>query len=923
MSSSASSASAQLKQQGNAFYAEHKLGEAYRCYREASKLSPDEAIYIANQSAVLFEAGLYSACIETSDLALSKMSSNEAQVDSTGLRERLLLRKAKAAFFSQNFELAQSCLRDAPSTAGEEWKNLLRSCQSYREHQQRCSDSENSPLAFECSVPSLRGSLMPPFEHPISEDTPTSIFHPSTTNIDANLLTIGASEAENDKESKKNVNLLFAHTTDPRHLITSLKHAQQLLESQKDKKKADLVVHVLETNPKILARFVLMLFVMGHRDLDETRSRQASEFVYFLWIGLGLIPPHWTMLHETLHEICKLSYNLETWRLDAKSAWIKFGDEVDLKKVRDVWITWGSTTEEKEIAAKKLTEAIDLRRKSRDQPPQKKRSQLPSPLEQALRKSPECSRELDFFNENRLVLPRPPLLEGDKTLPPKSMHTWMLNPTIDVSDPSLCIKDGNNDWIFESRPDAIFPFGRSQPRQDLTPCSMYAASQIYDAILAIKSLKESSNLKIKFFCGQYTDMCDVGSRIGSIVRDESLKFDRIHSGSNSDVIGLFSTFLVSSMILSPRPTSAFYTPLGEHITIRGPLAHKYTYESLDHLLWNKLRLEKSHISSRLGMSVSPISSSTSTSSDQSSGILLLWQRNGIGKGENTRFSGKSGSNLDESELKDSFSFVDDLYKTEKAYKTEFVLQNVFSLCTIPAPSETSVLEPSSANMTSFLRFTTLLLQCGHPVHWVSQAIEKIISGEIKVALLDDPTQAHHAKKPTALATAPYVMELRTLSSILSRSLAPINFSSPLFPANINGCHWFQAENVAIHNYVPTRRLPTNPSVVALIVDKKISFEGKNSKLSLVERLSTTEGQSNYYQLLQQHAKDINVVSAVYWTGPSRIDEPSKVTFGFWLPEDFVAASQPPHNFSIVLFRLDIYLCIGISSLSSMTCTTAD
>lgn len=901
----------QCKAQGNKLYGEHKLSEAYKCYSEASKLSPEDAVFIANKSAVLFEAGLYDAAIAVSEEALQKLPNHDA--DNKGLEERLRLRKAKSAFLAGNFSSAVSILESSTPTANDEWKRLLVNSKAYLERSTRCADPENAPFAFDCAVPTLKGSLLLPFrvfDRPFTYETPLSILRSHNSSLDTRVFDLGA---QSGSKASNGLNFLFAQNSDPRHLLLTLKHAHSLIEAEKIEDPPKISCHILETNARVLARFVLLLYVLGHRDLDENRSRMASDFAYFLWLSEGLIPPHWTMLRETLHELCKLSFNLQTWSLDPRSSWITFADERDLKMVRDVWITQGNATEDEAVSRENFAARLKTLSTAAKDESHKKKTSLPSSLEKQLRQSPECSRELDFFNQHRVPLPRPTLLEGDKELPPKSMKQWLANPTLDISDAATAVK-GEKIEIFEARPDAIFPFGRAQPSQDPTPPSLYASAQLFDFAIAIKSLKERAKLELRFWCGQFTDLCDVGSRIGGIVLEEGLSFDRIHTGSLCDSIGLLSTFVTSTWLLSPHPSSSFYTSFGEQVTLKTSHAQKYAYESVDHILWNRLRMERQHVLSRFGFSVNTIS--TSNSNDNSAHVTLVWQRND--KGDNVELSSLGTS---ESDVNRGLSRVDALNKANEAYKTEFMLQNVFGLCVLPAPvSVTQIQEPAAANMATFLRFTTLLLRHGHPVHWVSQTIEKLAGEDIKISILKDPLAASNERKPVHVSTHPYMMELRTLLTIQSIGVkVPTNLDHPLLE-DIANCHWFQAENALVHNYAPTLKWPYNPSIIALIVNKSIKFD---AQLSLVERLSTCEGQSNFREILQKHAKDVSIVSAVYWTGPAKLDEESKVTFGFWLPAPFVAACQPVHQHSIILYRTDIYLCLGLSSLSAMACKTAE
>jgi tetratricopeptide (TPR) repeat protein len=909
MSSTLKQRSQQLKLQGNKLYGEHRFEEAYNCYREASKLEPDNPIYIANQSAVLFETGLYPSCIALCDIAISRLN---GQVDATSLSGRLTLRKAKSYFLTGNYENARLCLIQLADESDTEWKTLMASVKEHQERDKQCHRTENPPLAFDCSVPSIRGSLQPifySFDIPISHVNPTSIFQSNSSAFYPSILDLRQKPAGFEQNS---YNLLFAHNTDPRHILETLMDAKSHIGSETTADSMTMVIHVLESNPRILAKMILILFVMGHPDLDEARSRIASEFVYFLWLGVGLIPPHWTMLSETLHEICKLSFNLETWRLDPRSSWIRFGDERDLKLVRDCWIIWGTATEDQTRSKSSLVAQIDRLKLASSDHIQRKHAKI---VDQSFNSKLECVREVDFFNRFRIILPRPPLLEGDKEVPPKSMFSWMLNPTMDVSDPLSTEQTENKRWLPEPRPDAIYPFGKSQPRDQLMSFALYTSGKIFDTIMSINYLRKSGKLELRGFCGQFLDLCDVGSRLGSIVKEEEISFDRIHTGNLSESIGVMETWLNSTLLLSKHPHSAFFTCLGEQNQLQtsSSTSKLASYENLDHLLWNKLRLEKSHLHARFGLDIHSINDST-----------LVWSLSTLSPHDSSLLAS-------EEDISMGLRRTDIIAKSNSAYKTEHLIHNVFAMCCLPTPSSSIqhkgqqqnnvVVEPASCNMMAFVRFLTLLLESGTPKHWISSAVESILSGSIKASMVDEPYQPLQSKKPHAFFTTPYLMELKTLMTIAAGGrLMETGINFPGLLEEIDSCHWFQAENIKIQNYPPTRVLPSNPSIVALIVDRRISFD---TNLTLVERLATVQSQAALRDLFEQHDKHIDIVSSVYWTGPPKIEEPSGVTFGVWLPPSFLAKSKPSTAFTILLFRFDIYMCIGLSSLASMSCTTGD
>ena len=938
MSSTPSNHAQELKLQGNKFYSDRHFSEAFKRYKEASALEPTNIVFLANQSAVLFETGLYGKCVELCDEILAKTT---GEMDVSGLMDRLKLRKARSLVLLGKYDAAVFYLRQHPQDSLDEWKSLVHTAESFALRDRKCFGVEIPPLAFECSIPSVRGSLLPlfyHFDHPISEDCPTSILTSVPT---AYSSTSAATQAQSEPFASATLDLLFAHNRDPRHLLETLKHAHSLASFNYARESSPPIPHLscymVEQNPKLLARMILILFVLGHPDLDATRAQHASDFVYFIWTGVALIPPHWTMLTETLHELCKLSFNLDTWRLDRRSSWIQFGDDRDLKMVRDCWIVWGTVTEEKELARTNLLRRMDLLKHLSNKPMQAARSNL---KDRTWTKSPECSREMAFYLQHRIVLPRPPLLEGDTSLPPASMSSWMLNPLMDVLDQSISTEEVEERWIPEPRPDSIFPFGIAQQSEDLTPFSVYGSTQLYSTILALKELKKHSKLTVKAMCGNMVDLLDVGSRLGAIAAEgDGLSFDRIHTGCMADAIGLLETFVNASLLLKKEKGSAFVSSLNSELsTIRSSssssasssssVSNAASFDSIDHLLFNKLRLERRHIAARFGLETEwkclplPVNS-----------LTLLFRRSSSPVPPSPSSSSSSSSLSPATSITDDqqdtmriLSRIDVIASSNESYTTEHLVNNWFVQCSEP-PSATPVLregpsiEPAAPNLATFCRLLCLLLENDTPAHWVTQAIEKFFSldGQSKASILSESTLPLHSNKPRSFSILPYITELSTLLEIApGRRLwkAGIQIQLP----DISTCHWYQAENVKVHNFAPTRRIPHNPSIAILIVDKRVN---QSSKITLVERLSTVEGRSAYHAALEEFPKEITVVSSVYWNGPPKVTEPSQVTLGFWLPSHFTARAIPSSAFSLLIFRLDLYLCIGLSSLSSMVCTTGE
>lgn len=117
------------------------------------------------------------------------------------------------------------------------------------------------------------------------------------------------------------------------------------------------------------------------------------------------------------------------------------------------------------------------------------------------------------------------------------------------------------------------------------------------------------------------------------------------------------------------------------------------------------------------------------------------------------------------------------------------------------------------------------------------------------------------------------------------------------------------------NYSPIRVFPYNPAIGVLIVDK-------TSRSDLLELFVTLDSRDALLKLITKHESSVTAVSAVYWTPPPKIDTASIATFGFWLPDSFKARCTPTSSFGIAVLRLDLGMCIGLSNLASMSCTTA-
>ena len=94
---------ASLKERGNEAFKAFRLAEADALYSRSIDAAPDEAVYYANRSAALFEAGKYTEALDTIDQALSLEPA-------AGLAAKLCVRAARCALWTSEFDAAEHWL---------------------------------------------------------------------------------------------------------------------------------------------------------------------------------------------------------------------------------------------------------------------------------------------------------------------------------------------------------------------------------------------------------------------------------------------------------------------------------------------------------------------------------------------------------------------------------------------------------------------------------------------------------------------------------------------------------------------------------------------------------------------------------------------------------------------------------------------
>ncbi|KAJ0375722.1 hypothetical protein COL26b_006044 [Colletotrichum chrysophilum] len=84
--------SSAARERGNGFYRKGQFTEAEKAYREAAALAPEDPAPWSNISAIKFEQGDYTSCLQNLEKALS-LSSSEAKDEPK--KQKLYTRMAK------------------------------------------------------------------------------------------------------------------------------------------------------------------------------------------------------------------------------------------------------------------------------------------------------------------------------------------------------------------------------------------------------------------------------------------------------------------------------------------------------------------------------------------------------------------------------------------------------------------------------------------------------------------------------------------------------------------------------------------------------------------------------------------------------------------------------------------------------------
>ncbi|KAI8307905.1 putative tetratricopeptide [Colletotrichum sp. SAR11_59] len=100
--------SSAARERGNGFYRKGQFTEAEKAYREAAALAPEDPAPWSNISAIRFEQGDYTSCLQNLEKALS-LSSSDAKDEPK--KQKLYTRMAKCHMHLMSFEAAESAIK--------------------------------------------------------------------------------------------------------------------------------------------------------------------------------------------------------------------------------------------------------------------------------------------------------------------------------------------------------------------------------------------------------------------------------------------------------------------------------------------------------------------------------------------------------------------------------------------------------------------------------------------------------------------------------------------------------------------------------------------------------------------------------------------------------------------------------------------
>ncbi|KAI8277373.1 hypothetical protein K4K56_000728 [Colletotrichum sp. SAR 10_98] len=243
--------SSAARERGNGYYRKGQFTEAEKAYREAAALAPEDPAPWSNISAIKFEQGDYTSCLQNLEKALS-LSLSDAKDEPK--KQKLYTRMAKCHMHLMSFEAAESAIESlGVDTSSQSLKASLEDHKGLRDSVQ---DSDKLRTQTCDRVARYKASLQDiPECYAVGHD-----FAEPLLQLDEPLWELLG--------PKDTLSFLLCGSGDARHLFVSIATLffQDMMSQRKGKNKAFAQAYftIIDINAAALARTVIM-FDMGFR----------------------------------------------------------------------------------------------------------------------------------------------------------------------------------------------------------------------------------------------------------------------------------------------------------------------------------------------------------------------------------------------------------------------------------------------------------------------------------------------------------------------------------------------------------------------------------------------------------------------------------------------------------------------------------
>lgn len=475
-----------LKEKGNECYKKLEFIQALKYFEEASNLDPKDPVYYSNQSAVLYEMGNYDLSIEKAKIAINL----EPKED---LLKKLISRILKCLFLTENYKQF--------TISYEEYKKVTTLDSMYEKFNAQSLEILSKDFKNYSPLPCISRPKLLPFENNylLSLEQSSSLLQSLHNEESPYRLHI---KDLIEKFHQNELDLLYSPSGDPRNFLEACLDLRIQQDTFKDSwiKKINIVLQ--DENPKILARNVLLIYLLVNDNPDE---KKYFSDLYFIWISINLVESIHKFLISTLDDLINCSESLKKWKLNDKTKFLNISEK-DLMGSRKIWKEWKESKDELVDIVSKLKKA---------------------PKMDVGDKGEAFKQEMDFYDNNSMILPLPEYQDSNI----KDSHKWKLNSTL---------IDKNNKYLKSYPPDTLVKI--SSPIYKQAPSFTIGSSVCLN--MYSKSLKQ---------------LLSMGLEIHITSEVPKKKFDRIHTRSIVDSIGLLNAFMEYLPLLKESEYSCIQT----------------------------------------------------------------------------------------------------------------------------------------------------------------------------------------------------------------------------------------------------------------------------------------------------------------------------------------------------------------------------